>query len=102
MAKADKEHDRKIRKAWANMKDKTKTAMLAGRSWRARTMSHEVGRLKLPYPKTKSRCRANFGDPKKTGTCTYQKKKASSSVPKLTTKSGKPDMRYRVNKLMFP
>ena len=98
MAKPDK-HDVYVRKAWAKLKDKSKTAMLAGRSWRAKYMSKEVGRLKLPYPKTKSRCRANFGDPKKTGTCTYQKKK--TSVPKLTTKSGKPDMRYRVNKLTY-
>ena len=101
MAKADKKHDTYVRNAWRNMKDKAKAHMLAGRSWRAKYMSKEVGRLKLPYPKTKSRCRANFGDPKKTGTCTYQKKKASSSVPKLTTKSGKPDMRYRVNKLTY-
>ena len=98
---AKDKHDVKLRKHWAAMNDKTKAHMLAGRSWGAKTMSKEVGRLRLPYPKTKSRCRANFGDPKKTGTCTYQKKKASSSVPKLTTKSGKPDMRYRVNKLTY-
>ena len=101
MAKADNQHDVYVRKAWAHMNDKAKAAMLAGRSWRARYMTKEVGRMRLPYPKTKSRCRTGWGDPKKTGTCTYQKEEASSSVPKLTTKSGKPDMRYRVNKLMY-
>ena len=101
MAKADNQHDVYVRKAWAHMSDKAKAHMLAGRTWRARYMTKEVGRMKLPYPKTKSRCRTGWGDPKKTGTCTYQKEEASSSVPKLTTKSGKPDMRYRVNKLMY-
>lgn len=48
------------------------------------------------YPKTKKKCRAGFGDPKKTGVCTQNTYKASGSGG--MKKDGTPDMRFKANR----
>jgi hypothetical protein len=51
----------------------------------------------LSYQKTGKRCQRDFRAKKGSKTCVYSKGKRK--VAKLTTLKGKPDMRFRVNKL---
>ena len=56
-----------------------------------------------PYQLDTKRCKVGYKRDVKGGTMCNPKPKApkAPSIPQLTTKSGKPDMRYRVNKLMY-